>query len=108
MNVSYCIPECYESVRNHQEVVAALAFACRISDYIIDFGGLVNTKANIGNDGELILDGSGRKFDDAGFYFVLKDAKGKYWSHYISSFRDKLIIGMNNNGGLVAKQTLSL
>jgi hypothetical protein len=65
-------------------------------------------KPFVGINGELILDGSGRKFGGPGFYFVLKDAKGNYWSQYIASFRDELIIGTNNNGGLAAKQTLSL
>lgn len=48
---------------------------------------------NVGKNGELILDSSGKKFGDAGFYFLLKDSKGDYWSQFISSFRDKLIIG---------------
>ena len=46
---------------------------------------------SVGENGELILDSSGEKFGDAGFYFLLKDSKGEYWSQFISSFQDKLI-----------------
>jgi len=60
-----------------------------------------------GKNGELILDSSGKKFGDAGFYFVLHDSKGNYWSQYIRSFRDRLTIGMENDH-LSAEQTLTL
>lgn len=63
----------------------------------------------IGDEGELVLDSSGRRFGDAGFYFLVKDSKGKLWSRYHRSFRDQLVIKENdNNNGLVAAQTLTL
>lgn len=62
---------------------------------------------SIGENGELILDSSGNKFGDAGFYFLLKDSKGDYWSQFISSFRDRLIIGSQNDI-ISAEQTLTL
>ena len=62
---------------------------------------------SVGENGELILDSSGEKFGDAGFYFLLKDSKGEYWSQFISSFRDKLIIGSENDL-ISAVQTLTL
>lgn len=62
---------------------------------------------SIGENGELILDSSGKKFGDAGFYFLLKDSKGDYWSQFISSFRDRLIIGSQNDI-ISAEQTLTL
>lgn len=62
---------------------------------------------SVGENGELILDSSGKKFGDAGFYFLLKDSKGEYWSQFISSFRDRLIIGSQNNI-ISAEQTLTL
>jgi len=62
---------------------------------------------NVGKNGELILDSSGKKFGDAGFYFLLKDSKGDYWSQFISSFRDKLIIGSEKDL-ILAEQTLTL
>lgn len=61
----------------------------------------------VGENGELILDSSGKMFGDAGFYFLLKDSKGNYWSQFIRSFRDKLIIGSENKH-LSAVQTLTL
>jgi hypothetical protein len=62
---------------------------------------------SVGKNGELILDSSGKQFGDAGFYFLLKDAKGEYWSQYIRSFRDRLIVRVEN-GRLSAEQTLTL
>lgn len=62
---------------------------------------------SVGKNGELILDSSGKKFGDAGFYFLLKDSKGEYWSQFIRSFRDCLIIGSENDI-ISAEQTLTL
>lgn len=62
---------------------------------------------SVGGNGELILDSSGKKFGDAGFYFLLKDSKGDYWSQFISSFRDRLIIDSKNDI-ISAEQTLTL
>jgi|SRR5690554_4848666 len=47
---------------------------------------------SVGENGALILDSSGKKFGDAGFYFLLNDTKGNYWTQYIASFHDRLII----------------
>lgn len=62
---------------------------------------------SVGKNGELILNSSGKRFGDAGFYFLLKDSKGNYWTKYIRSFRDQLVIGKENNQ-LSAKQKLTL
>jgi len=62
---------------------------------------------SVGENGELILDSSGEKFGDAGFYFLLKDSKGEYWSQFISTFRDRLVIGSENDI-ISAEQTLTL
>lgn len=64
-------------------------------------------KPSVGNDGELILDSSGKKFGDAGFYFLLNDSKGNFWAQFIASFKDKLIVKEENNG-LTAVQKLKL
>ncbi|MCD1115732.1 hypothetical protein [Chryseobacterium turcicum] len=61
----------------------------------------------VGENGELILDSSGKKFGDAGFYFLLKDSKDEYWSKFIGSFRDQLIISSENDL-IAAEQTLTL
>lgn len=62
---------------------------------------------NVDANGELILESSGKKFGDAGFYFLLKDSRGAYWTQYIKSFRDRLIIS-SINGSLSAEQVLTL
>lgn len=64
-------------------------------------------KPSVGEKNELILDSSGKKFGDAGFYFLLNDANGNYWSKYIKSFTDKLIVSYESEK-LKAKQTLKL
>ncbi|MCH5719988.1 hypothetical protein [Niabella hibiscisoli] len=61
----------------------------------------------VGENGELILDSSGNKFGDAGFYFLLKDARGKYHAQFIRSFRDRLVIGSREKL-ISAEQTLTL
>lgn len=61
----------------------------------------------VDKDGALILDSSGERFGDAGFYFLLKDAKGHYWSQFIRSFRDRLVI-KSAQSHLSAEQTLTL
>jgi len=57
--------------------------------------------------GQFSLISSGQKFGDPGFYFLLQDSKGNYWSRYLSSFRDTLCLSVKNNK-LLAKQTLTL
>ena len=61
----------------------------------------------IGENGEFILNSSGRRFGDPGFYFSLIDSKGKYWSKYIRSFRDKLTVNSLDDK-IFAEQILSL
>ncbi|RYD55002.1 MAG: hypothetical protein EOP56_17405 [Sphingobacteriales bacterium] len=62
---------------------------------------------HIGPNGELRLDGSGKKFGDPGFYFLLNDSKDNVSSQYIRSFRDQLTIsGCGEN--IVAEQILTL
>jgi hypothetical protein len=64
-------------------------------------------KPGVGDHHELILDSSGTKFGDAGFYFLLNDSKGNYWAQFIPSFTDKLIVSENKES-LSAQQTLKL
>ncbi len=64
-------------------------------------------KPTVGENNELILNSIGKNFGDAGFYFLLNDSLGNFWSQYIKSFTDKLIVS-EENGNLNAKQTLRL
>lgn len=61
----------------------------------------------VGVNGELCLDSSGKKFGDAGFYFLLNDYKGRFWAQYIRSFRDRLVVSSVDEK-LVAGQELTL
>ncbi|MDR7129789.1 hypothetical protein J2X69_002135 [Algoriphagus sp. 4150] len=62
---------------------------------------------SVGKGGELRLSSSGKKFGDPGFYFLLNDSKGDFWSQYISSFCDELVVYCLE-GNLYAEQTLTL
>lgn len=61
----------------------------------------------VGKNGELILNSSGKKIGDAGFYFLLNDAKGNLWTKFIRSFKDKLVVSSENKK-VTAIQTLTL
>lgn len=61
----------------------------------------------VGENGELILDSSGQKIGDSGFYFLLKDSKDQIWTKFIKSFKDKLVV-KSENGRITAIQTLTL
>jgi len=61
----------------------------------------------VGQNGELILKSSGKKFGDSGFYFLLNDSKGNLWAKYINSFKDELIASSKNNK-ITVEQTLTL
>lgn len=62
---------------------------------------------SVGQNGELCLNSSGKKFGDPGFYFLLNDSKGNYWSQYIGSFRDQLVV-YNHKETISTEQTLTL
>ena len=62
---------------------------------------------SVGPNGELRLDSSGKKFGDPGFYFLLNDSRGEFWSQYISSFRDHLNVYCHE-GTIFGEQTLTL
>lgn len=62
---------------------------------------------SVGENGELILESSGKKFGDPGFYFLLKDGRGDYWTQFIRSFRDRLTVRAESDH-LLAEQTLTL
>ncbi|QNR23842.1 hypothetical protein [Croceimicrobium hydrocarbonivorans] len=61
----------------------------------------------VGENGELILDSSGKRIGDSGFYFLLRDSKGQLWTKFIKSFRDKLVVKTIQDK-ITAIQTLTL
>jgi hypothetical protein len=62
---------------------------------------------SVGSNGELVLDSSGKKLGDAGFYFLVNDSKGKCWAQFIRSFRDRLVV-TSTGDAISAEQTLTL
>lgn len=62
---------------------------------------------SVGKNGELILESSGDKFGDPGFYFLVEDSKGRVWTQYIQSFKDRITV-VETGKGLIAKQILTL
>ena len=65
-------------------------------------------KAGITEQGGLDLVSSGREFGDPGFYFLLRDSKGRHWAQYIRSFRERIGVYVDEDGVLRADHTLSL
>lgn len=64
-------------------------------------------KPAVTDTGGLILDASGKQFGDAGFYFLMHDTKGQYWSRYIPSFKDTLHI-YSQDENLIANQIMKI
>lgn len=62
---------------------------------------------SVGANGNLQLESYGNRFGDSGFYFLLNDSKGAFWSNYVRSFRDDLNVSFNGSN-IVANQTLTL
>lgn len=61
----------------------------------------------VGINGELILESAGNRIGDSGFYFLLVDSHGHFWTNYIKSFKDKLVVSSENKN-ITATQTLTL
>lgn len=64
-------------------------------------------KPSVDKNKAFILTSKGKRFGDAGFYFLLNDAKNNCWAQYISSFTDQLIV-YEEDGLLFAQQSLKL
>lgn len=64
-------------------------------------------KPLVTDEGSLVLDSSGKRFGDAGFYFLLNDSRGRFWAQYISSFTDRLTVS-ERASALHARQSLRL
>ncbi|MEC5395471.1 hypothetical protein [Bergeyella sp. RCAD1439] len=63
---------------------------------------------SIGKEKTLVLNSSGTKFGDAGFYFLLNDSQNQLWARFIPSFTDKLTLQEHNENQLIANQILKL
>lgn len=59
-------------------------------------------------DGGLELVSSGGGFGEPGFYFLLRDKRGRHWSQYIRSFRERIHVYVDGEGVLRADHTLGV
>jgi hypothetical protein len=64
-------------------------------------------KPSVDREGGLLLDASGRRIGDPGFYFLLADARGNFWTRYLPSFTNKLVVS-ESGADFYAGQTLRL
>jgi hypothetical protein len=64
--------------------------------------------ASVTPDGGLELVSSGRRFGDAGFYFLLRDRRGRHFSQYIRSLRERITVYVDDEQVLRADHRLSL
>jgi len=64
--------------------------------------------ARVDEQGGLELVSSGKGFGDPGFYFLLRDSKGRHYAQYIRSFRERIHVYVDDEGVLRADHTLSL
>ncbi len=59
-------------------------------------------------DGALTLVSEGRRFGDPGFYFLLRDSRGRHWTQYIRSMRERITVYVDDEGVLRANHALTL
>jgi hypothetical protein len=59
-------------------------------------------------DGGLVLVSQGRRNGDPGFYFLVEDRRGAMWQHYVSSFHERIIVFIDEQGELRADHEMRL
>ncbi|TVQ33721.1 MAG: hypothetical protein EA376_01715 [Phycisphaeraceae bacterium] len=59
-------------------------------------------------DGSLELRSCGERFGDPGFYFLLRDRKGRHWTRYIRSMRESIRVYEDEDGDLRTDHVLTL
>lgn len=64
--------------------------------------------SDVNDRGELDLVSSGDGFGSPGFYFLLRDKRGRHWSQYIRSFRERIHVYMDDELVLRTDHTLTL
>ena len=58
--------------------------------------------------GNLELVSKGNDYDDAGFYFIVRDAQGQYWKHFLKHFSEKIRVYVDNEGVLRTDHSMSV
>lgn len=61
-----------------------------------------------GSDGSLKLTSKGEKFGDPGFYFVLKNYKGLYYTRFVKTMRETIHVYEDENGVLRTDHLLTI
>ena len=64
--------------------------------------------ASVTAAGGLELVSGGERFGDPGFYFLLRDRRGRHWAQYIRSFRERIRVYADHEGVVRADHSLSL
>ncbi len=62
----------------------------------------------VGEQGDLCLESHGAAFGSPGFYFLLRDSKGRHWAQYIRTFREKIRVYVDDESVLRADHVLTL
>ncbi len=65
-------------------------------------------RPTVGPAGDLILDSTGHRFGDPGFYFLLMDGRGQHHAQHIPTFRDRIRIYVDDEDCLRADQVFTL
>jgi len=63
---------------------------------------------SVGERGDLDLVSSGEGFGSPGFYFLLRDKRGRHFSQYIRSFRERIHVYVDDEDVLRTDHTLTL
>jgi hypothetical protein len=107
-----------EAVATRQTVYAGSYSHCRVPGFdgecvrvafpLPNGYALVVMKPESHSDGSITLRSEGTRFGDPGFYFFVQSEPGHGWARYVSSFKERLHVFVNECGGLSADHVLSI
>ncbi len=108
----------YRHLKSNQEVIYSGIYShCRIPDGRVCMkvvfplprgNATVVMGLSVGEDGSLTLLSKGKKFGDAGFYFLLVDSKGRHHARYLPSMHESITVFVDGEGVLRADHVLNL
>ena len=65
-------------------------------------------RPHVDKEGNLELISKGQHYSDAGFYFIVKDAKENYWKHLLKRFTERIYVYVDSEGVLRTDHSMSL
>lgn len=65
-------------------------------------------RCEVEDSGALVLESAGRRSGDPGFYFLVFDQRGRLFSHFIRSFRERIRVYPDGPGRIRADHSMSL